>query len=319
MQRILKRKRPQRERGKLPDSEKLKLEKLYKNGPAAYGSVSNLHKASSLSRVKIENFTQSKNSYTKYRQYRRRFPRLKVTAYDIIEMWSFDLAYVDKLAKYNNGVKYLLVVVDVLSRKLRVQPMRTKGAEETAKTFDCMITKIKPLKVWSDKGTEFKGAFKKFCGSKGIDNYTANSEAKSAFAERNIRSLEDISYKHSENKWSFGYKNELQSFVNTINSRINRVTGLAPNKVSANHLKNLVSQIAQQSSKLLRKPNLKPGDKVRIAKEDIPFKKGYKQRFSDEVFQITKIAIFNPPSYLLVDSEEDVKGKFYEPELTKIR
>ena len=79
------------------------------------------------------------------------------------------MAYVDKLAKYNNGVKYLLVAVDVLSRKLRVQPMRTKGAEETAKTFGRMITKTKPLKVWSDKGTEFKGAFKKFCESKGTD------------------------------------------------------------------------------------------------------------------------------------------------------
>ena len=122
-----------------------------------------------------------------------------------------------------------------------------------------------------------------------------------------------------ENKWSYGYINELQSFVNTINSRINRVTGLAPNKVSAKHVTNLVSQIAQQSSKLVRKPSLKPGDKVRIAKEDIPFKKGYKQRFADEVFQITKIATFNPPTYLLVDSEEDIQRKFYEPELTKTR
>ena len=106
------------------------------------------------------------------------------------------MAYVDKLAKYNNGVKYLLVTVDVLSRELRVQPMRTKSAEEAAKTFGRLITKTKPLKVWSDKGTDFKGAFKKFCESKGIDTYTTNSEAKSAFAERIIRSLKNIIYKH---------------------------------------------------------------------------------------------------------------------------
>ena len=300
---ILKQKRSQRERGKLSDSEKLKLKKLYKKRPAAYGSVSNLQKANSLSRLKVENFLQSKNSHTKYRQYRRHFPRLKVIAYDVNEIWSNDLAYVVKLAKCNNGVKYLLVDVDVLSQKLRVQPMRTKGAEETAKTFGRMIIKIKPLEVSSDKGTEFKGAFKKFCESKSIDTYTTNSEAKSAFAERNIRSLKNIVYKHLENKWSYGYINKLQSFVNTINSRINRVTGLGPNKISTKHVTNLVLQIAQQSSKLVRKPSLKPGDKVRIAKEDIPFKKGYKQRFTDEVFQITKIATFNPPTFWLVDSE----------------
>ena len=65
---------------------------------------------------------RNKNAHTKYRQFRRKFPRLKVISYDIDEIWSIDVAYVDMLAKYNHGVKYLLVAVDVLSRKLRVEP-----------------------------------------------------------------------------------------------------------------------------------------------------------------------------------------------------
>ena len=90
---------------------------------------------------------QAKNALTNYRQVRRNFPRLKVIAYDINdEIWSIDVAYVDKLAKYN-GVKYLLVAVDVLSRYLRVSPMRSKSAEETARTFRKMIRKQKPQKV----------------------------------------------------------------------------------------------------------------------------------------------------------------------------
>ena len=63
--------------------------------------------------------------------------------------------------------------------------------EETAKTFGRMITKTKPLKIWSAKGTEFKRAFEKICESKGNDTFTTNSETKSAFAERNIRSLQN--------------------------------------------------------------------------------------------------------------------------------
>ena len=201
----------------------------------------------------------------------------------------------------------------------RVQPMQTKGEEETARTFGRIITKTKLLNVWSDKGTELKGAFQKFCETKGIDTYTRNSEVKSAFAEHYIRSLKNIIYKHLENKWSYRYINELQSFVNTINSRVNCLPRLAPNKVSATHVTNLVSQIAQESSKLVRKTDLKQ-ETVRIAKEDIPFKKGYKQRFTDEVFRITKNAKFNPPTYSLVDSQgEDIQRKFYQPELTKTR
>ena len=44
------------------------------------------------------------------------------------------------------------------------------------------------MKLWSDKAIEFKGAFKKFSESNCFDTNTANSEAKIAFADRNIRS-----------------------------------------------------------------------------------------------------------------------------------
>ena len=176
----MKKKRLQRDVGTPSEAEIRKLEDIYKKGPAAYGSVANLKKTSGLSLRKVENFLQGKNAHTKYRQFPRRFPRLKVIAYDINEIWSIDVAYVDKLAKYNHGVKYLLVAVDVLSRKLRVEPMRSKTAGETAKTFARMITKEKPEKVWSDKGTEFKGAFKRFCELNNIETYTTHSEAKSA-------------------------------------------------------------------------------------------------------------------------------------------
>ena len=261
---------------------------------------------------------QGKNAHTNYRQSRRHFPRLKVIAYDIDEIWSID--YVDKLAKYNNGVKYLLVSVDVLSRKLRVEPMRSKTAEEKAKTFARMTSMTKPKKVWSDKGTEFRGAFKDFCNRKGIETYTTDSEAQSAFAERNIRSLKNIIYKHLEIIWFYRYINELQSFLRTINSHVNRMTGTASNKVTQKHVWRLLSLTAERSSKLVRTPKFKIGDRVRIAKQDLLFKKGYKQIFTDELFRITSMKTFSPPTYSLADAEgEDIQGKFYEPELTKVK
>ena len=134
-------------------------------------------------KAKIDTFLQQKDAHTKYRQIQRKFPRLKVIAYGINEIWSIDVAYVDKLAKYNNGVKYLLVAVDVLSRFLRVVPMRSKSAPDAAKAFEKMIEKVQPQKVWSDKGTEFKGAFKNLCDKRGIATYTTASETKSALAE----------------------------------------------------------------------------------------------------------------------------------------
>ena len=68
--------------------------------------------------------------------------------------------------KFNKGVKYLLVALDVLSRFLRVEPMKNKTAAYTTRAFKIMTTRTFPEKVWSDKGTEFKGEFKQICDSK---------------------------------------------------------------------------------------------------------------------------------------------------------
>ena len=200
-----------------------------------------------MSVAKVRSYLEAKPSFTKYRSIRSRSPRLKVIVNDINEIWSLDLAHVDKLAKYNRDVKYLLVAVDCLSRYLRVEPMKTKYATEAAQAFKKMIKYKQPLKVWVDDGTEFLGAFKSMCEKRGIHLYSTFSEKKSAFAERNIRSLKNIIYKYLEEKWTYSYIDKLDQFVNTINSRVNRVTKLAPNKVTKKDVPRLVSLSAQTS------------------------------------------------------------------------
>ena len=80
-----------------------------------------------------------------------------------------DLAYVDKLAKKNNAVKYLLVRQDLFDRTVNAKGMKTKVSQETVKAFSSMITKkSRPKKIWVDKGTQFAGAFKKFCAAEAI-------------------------------------------------------------------------------------------------------------------------------------------------------
>ena len=155
-------------RGQITSSHVKQLNKLYTKGSAAFGSIANLKKASGLPRSKVVQYLQSKAPYTKYRQFRKTFPRLKVVAYRINEIWSVDVAYMDKIAQHNNGVKYLLVAVDVLSRYLRVQPMKALYAKDVVEAFKKMIEQKKPERVWTDKGSEFKGEFKKFCEKKEI-------------------------------------------------------------------------------------------------------------------------------------------------------
>ena len=111
----------------------------------------------------------------------------------------------------------------------------------------------------------------------------------------------------------------MQSFVQAINSRVNRKTKLAPNKVTKKDVPYLISLIFNTSAKLVRRPKFYLGDFVRISKADLPFRKGYKQTFTNEVFEIYDIPTTNSPTYSLIDAiQEPVKGKFYELELIKV-
>ena len=197
--------------GNITTSEEKMLQSMYTKGSAAFGSVQNLQKSTNLQPRKVKQFLANKNAHKKYKGFRKNFARLKVIAYDINEIWSLDLAHVDKLSKQNAGIKYLLIAVDCLSGFLRVEPLKSNNATTTAEAFKQMIKQKQPKKVWVDAGTEFKGNFKTLCQRRNIEIYETFSEKKSAFAERNIRSLKNIIYKYLEEKWIYSYISQLKN------------------------------------------------------------------------------------------------------------
>ena len=220
-----------------------------------------------------------------------------------------DLAYVDKLAKNNNGVKYSLVRQDLFDRTVNAKGLKTKDSQETVKAFSSMITKRnRPINSWVDKRTEFAGAFKKFCTAEGIQVYSTMSETKAAFAERKIRSLKNILHRYMD---YFGYKyiHKLPQFITTLNSRRNSSIDMRPNT-----LKNCDFMSIPYSKPLQKFKNstFKIDDRVRISKNDLPFSKGYKPQFTGEVFKIVAIATRKPPTYTIKDDQDEIiQGKFY--------
>ena len=144
--------------GFLSKSERQKLQRLYTQGFAAYGSVHNLAKAAKLSQLKVREFLHSKTSYIRFTQATRKYKRMRTFARFKNEIWCMDLAYVDRLAKKNSGVKYLLVHQDLFDRTVNAKGMKTKDSKETVKTFSKKITrKNRSKKIWVDQGTEFAG------------------------------------------------------------------------------------------------------------------------------------------------------------------
>ena len=123
------------EAGSLSKYERQKLQRLYTQGAAAHGSVRKLAKTSRLPVSKVRQFLHSKDSYTKFTLAARNFKRMKAFARFRNAICCLDLAYVDKLAKKNNGVRYLLVLQGLFDRTVNAKGMKTKDSQKTVKAF----------------------------------------------------------------------------------------------------------------------------------------------------------------------------------------
>ena len=68
-----------------------------------------------------------------------------------------------------------------------------------------------------------------------------------------------------------------------------------------------------------KKPTIKIGDRVRISKYELPFRKGYRPQLTPEIFEIVAVATRKPPTYRSKDEQDVIiRGKFYQKELIKV-
>ena len=104
---------------------------------------------------------------------------------EIDSLWEADLAFVQDVVKENDGVNYLLVVIDVLSKYVWVRPMKNKTACSLLEAFASILSEgRKPEKLRMDKGTEFVNeSFQQYLKKKDIQFYTANNEPKASVVE----------------------------------------------------------------------------------------------------------------------------------------
>ena len=290
---VLNKNAEEKERGSwfLSRSEKQKLQKLYSEGSAAYGSVKNLTKASKFPVSKVQYFLFSKSSYTKFNQATRKFRRMRGFASFRNEFWCMNLAFGDKLAKDNNGVKYLLVRQDMYDRAVDAKGVRTKDSKETVKIFSKMITKGINQKNLIDQGTDFAGDSKKFCVAEGIHVYSTMSETKTTFGERTFRSLKNILYRYMD-EHGYKYIHKLSQFVKIMNSRKTRTIIMVPNKVKNS---DFMSILYGQHIREFTPTIFAIGENVRISKIDLPFRRVCKPQFTEKNFETVALASRKPP------------------------
>ena len=200
---------------------------------------------------------------------RRKFIRRRVYANGIDEIWAADFVEMGKFSKWNNSVRYLLMIIDVFSKFTWIKPLKNKKADSIVEAFNQILkTGRKPRFLWCDKGFEFYNKdFKKLLGEKGINLYLTENEEKSSVVERWNRTMKSKIFKLFSASNSTVYIHKLPALLNNYNKTKHRSIKMTSEQASRKENEdrvylNLYGQEISQTAK----PKFKVGDKVRISK-----------------------------------------------------
>jgi hypothetical protein len=192
--------------------------------------------------------------------------------------------------------------------------------------FENLITHShrKPKFLWSDLGKEFINKdFKEIAKKNEIEMYTTQSELKCTVIERFNRTLKDkMEFQFTLNKLlgkQINWVEILSKIVHDYNRNIHSTIKMRPVDAIKPENKEYLDQIWFEHlyGKIERKKQkFNEGDYVRIYKWKSTFEKGYKPRWTEEVFRIRTVQNTSPITYIIEDENgEEIKGAFYTEEL----
>ena len=319
---------------KLKKANERFLERIYFNpskspsftGPQKLYKFVKLENTHDITFTEIKRWLQNQNSYSLSRSVKRNFKRNVVLVEGLDSQWDADLADVSQLADYNNGIHFLLLCVDILSRYVWVRPLKNKSGSAVADGFKSIFDDDgrKPRVIRTDGGRDFNnGTVKAYLSSMGVAHFSTHNETQANYAESSIRSIKTKLWRYLMYSRGNHYENVLQDLVKSHNDTEHGTTLVKPSEITKQNEKQVwwflyYPRKYRNTSKKARF-QFKLGDTVRISHKAKPFRRQYGQKWTKEVFKISKRFIRQAqPFYRVTDFDDEIiKGSFYEPELQK--
>ena len=121
---------------------------------------------------------------------------------------------------YNEGYKFLLLVIDTFSKYGYLIPLKNKKGETVANALKDIFKKRKPEKLWTDKGREFYNKDVKDL----VELYSTENEEKSSIAERWVRTIKEKMWKYFTDNNTYKYIDVLPDLVEDYNNTVHSST-----------------------------------------------------------------------------------------------
>ncbi|CAM5089283.1 unnamed protein product [Eretmochelys imbricata] len=276
-----------------------------------------------LNRRQVTAWLSDQDAYTLHKPARIHFKRNKTIVSDVDAQWQADLVDMHQFSKKNSNFKYILTVVDILSKYAWALGLRDKMSGEVSKAFKAIFSEGRvPQKLQTDWGKEFLNKpLSRLLKRYGIHHFVTNNEVKAGVVERFNRTLKTRMWRYFTANNTFRYIDVLPDFIKSYNQSFHRTIHTRPTDVNPSNSLKVWKMVYGDGFKI--KPVVAPfrkGNHVRLSKTKGAFEKGYEQTFTDEIFIVDEaLTRGQRPVYQLKDYEgETVTGSFYPEELQKV-
>ena len=193
-----------------------------------------------ITRKQVEYFLMGQPSYTRNRGFRTHFPTRKIIVGGINELHQSDLIDMQQFQKSNNGVRFLLLVIDVFSKFIWIEPLKDKKAESVAQGFRNIYQKYSdfPSTITTDKGKEFHNRLiETFFKENNVHFYSSEGNTKAQFAERAIHTIKQMIARFMTANNTNTYEYVLADLVKSYNHTYKRSLGMSPVDVNSFNMK----------------------------------------------------------------------------------
>ena len=301
------------------------LRELYYNSDVSYTGIQSLwHKIKedkkTIKYSELKEWLQEQEVYSLHKPVQKKFSYRKVIVNGIDNQWQADIIEMQTFARDNKGYRYMLTVIDVLSKYAWAIPLKSKKGDEMAETFEKIFKERTPDKIQFDEGKEFYNRHvKELFEKENIEWFSTKSDKKASIVERFNRTLKGRMYKYFTEKQTRTWIDMIDELVNSYNNTYHSSIHMTPIEASKEENEGTVwyNLYGAYLTSEYGTSKYNVSDTVRISKYKNIFAKGYLPNYTQELFKIKQI-IYGPVIvYKLEDlSGEIIEGTFYEQELS---
>ena len=242
----------------------------------------------------------------------------KTIAIDIMDLQNFEV----------RQFKYLLIGVDMFSRKVYAYAMKNKSEKAVIDAMKKMLKDTKTIKaIRSDNDATFTAkTFTNLMQKKGIKQVfsKASLPQSNGLVERHNQTLKRLIQKNIELNEDYDWAKKLSSLVSNINKTVSKSTGTTPNNIEKEFKENnkeFIQEVynkekgVKSKSRSLVEQKFFIGDRVRIFQPNDKIKS---RVWSKEIYKIDKV--YKPKTdYGVYEYKVDkFSTKFKEEDLQKV-